>query len=95
MLSFLGPLEGMFMLRIHRPCDKSLRTSHLKTVRRTVFLTVLTLSGFESLDRKKKTPPDGDAFFFGPLEGIRTPDLQNRNLLRYPTAPRADIKGTA
>ena len=28
---------------------------------------------------------------FGPPEGIRTPDLQNRNLLRYPTAPRADI----
>ena len=32
--------------------------------------------------------------FFGPLEGIRTPDLQNRNLLRYPAAPRADIYET-
>ena len=28
--------------------------------------------------------------FFGPPEGIRTPDLQNRNLLRYPAAPRTD-----
>ena len=28
--------------------------------------------------------------FFGPPEGIRTPDLQNRNLLRYPAAPRAE-----
>ena len=27
----------------------------------------------------------------GPPRGIRTPDLQNRNLLRYPTAPWADI----
>ena len=26
----------------------------------------------------------------GPPEGIRTPDLQNRNLLRYPAAPRAE-----
>ena len=32
-----------------------------------------------------------DAFLFGPPEGIRTPDLQNRNLLRYPAAPRADF----
>ncbi len=31
------------------------------------------------------------SFFFGPPEGIRPPDLQNRNLLRYPTAPRADF----
>ena len=30
-------------------------------------------------------------FFVGPPEGIRTPDLQNRNLLRYPTAPRAEM----
>ena len=29
-------------------------------------------------------------FIFGPPEGIRTPALQNRNLLRYPTAPRTD-----
>lgn len=32
---------------------------------------------------------------YGPLGGIRTPDLQNRNLLRYPAAPRADIYETA
>ena len=30
-------------------------TSRLKTVRRTVFLTPLTLSGFESLENKKRT----------------------------------------
>ena len=27
---------------------------------------------------------------FGPPGGIRTPDLQNRNLLRYPASPRAE-----
>ena len=32
--------------------------------------------------------------FSGPPEGIRTPVLQNRNLLRYPTAPRAEIMFT-
>ena len=30
------------------------------------------------------------AVFFGPPEGIRTPDLQNRNLTLYPAALRAD-----
>ena len=29
-------------------------------------------------------------FFIGPPGGIRTPGLQNRNLLRYPASPRAD-----
>ncbi len=33
-------------------------------------------------------------FFVGPPEGIRTPVLQNRNLLRYPAAPRAEILST-
>lgn len=28
---------------------------------------------------------------FGPPGGIRTPGLQNRNLLRYPASPRAEI----
>ena len=28
---------------------------------------------------------------FGPPGGIRTPGLQNRNLLRYPASPRADV----
>ncbi len=31
------------------------------------------------------------SLFFGPLEGIRTPVLQNRNLLRYPASLRAEI----
>ncbi len=39
---------------------------------------------------KKKPQPRGYNFFFGPLEGIRTPVLQNRNLLRYPAAPQAE-----
>ena len=30
---------------------------------------------------------------YGPPEGIRTPVLQNRNLLRYPAAPQADARG--
>ena len=38
----------------------------------------------------KKTDKSKLVGFFGPLEGIRTPGLQNRNLLRYPAAPRAD-----
>ena len=32
-------------------------------------------------------------FLSGPPRGIRTPGLQNRNLLRYPTAPWAEISG--
>ena len=34
---------------------------------------------------------DKSSVFDGPPGGIRTPDLQNRNLLRYPTAPRTEI----
>ena len=47
-------------------------------------------------NEQHKNPADNNRqdFRFGPPEGIRTPDLQNRNLLRYPAAPRADIKGT-
>ena len=30
-------------------------------------------------------------FLFGPPGGIRTPGLQNRNLLRYPASLRAEI----
>ena len=43
----------------------------------------------------KNIPAAAEMLFFGPLGGIRTPDLQNRNLLRYPAAPRADIYETA
>ena len=32
-------------------------------------------------------------FSYGPPRGIRTPDLQNRNLLRYPAAPWTVIGG--
>ena len=45
---------------------------------------------------KKKAPYFAEkrgfgTFYSGPPEGIRTPVLQNRNLLRYPTAPPAEI----
>ncbi len=29
-----------------------------------------------------------------PPEGIRTPGLQSRSLMRYPAAPRTDLKGS-
>ena len=54
----------------------------------------LCRSSFESL-RMQFVPIKNDglrpSFFIGPPEGIRTHDLQNRNLLRYPTAPRTEI----
>ena len=43
------------------------------------------------LDKKKEvTFGIQKLLLFGPPGGIRTPDLQNRNLLRYPTSLRAD-----
>ena len=54
--------------------------------------------GFTALDDMsllsqwiKKLDLSKQVEFFGPPEGIRTPALQNRNLLRYPTAPRTEI----
>ena len=41
--------------------------------------------------KKEVATLKGHNFFFGPPEGIRTPALQNRNLLRYPAAPQAEI----
>ena len=40
---------------------------------------------------EKKPTLMGWFFLIGPPEGIRTPGLQNRNLLRYPASLRADI----
>ena len=42
---------------------------------------------------QNKNPADNNRqdFCFGPPEGIRTPVLQNRNLLRYPAAPQAEM----
>ncbi len=48
-------------------------------------------SGTLSSKKDHICPIDKCSLFSGPPEGIRTPDLQNRNLLRYPTAPRTDI----
>lgn len=47
-------------------------------------------------DKAKRTHKSECAFWerqlaAGPLGGIRTPDLQNRNLLRYPAAPQAEV----
>ena len=48
--------------------------------------------GFESLYYQKiKHQPQGLMLYFGPPKGIRTPVLQNRNLLRYPAAPWTEI----
>ena len=59
-------------------------TSRLKTVHRTVFLTPLTLSGFESLENKKNgINTCGIASVLGALQGIRTPDLLVRSLGRH------------
>ena len=47
---------------------------------------------FESLQTEEQSSNQKvETLFFGPLEGIRTPVLQNRNLLRYPAAPQAEI----
>ena len=62
-------------------------TSLLKTVRRTVFLTPLTLSGFESpqfYKNKKREAIPKYHFSFGALQGIRTPDLLVRSQTLYP-----------
>ncbi len=66
------------------------RTSRLKTIHRIVFFTPLTPSVFESLVRKNAQSTKVLAHFFGPPEGIRTPTLQNRNLLHYPIMLQAD-----
>ena len=58
---------------------------------KTIFLRLSPSQCSNPYKRKSKAPSDDDALFFGPPEGIRTPVLQNRNLLRYPTAPQAEI----
>ena len=68
-------------------------TSRLKTVHRTVFLTPLTLSGFESLENIKKNRSNtcGIASVLGALQGIRTPDLLVRSQTLYPTELAAHL----
>ena len=62
--------------------------SSLKMPHRGIFFTV----GFKSLRAgQKKTPRR--VSFFGLPEGTWTPILRNRNPLRYPIAPRADVCG--
>ena len=68
------------------------KRSSLKMPHRGIFFTV----GFKSLrilGRSKLKAPMKGAFSFGLPEGIWTPILRNRNPLRYPIAPRADVCG--
>ena len=83
---FFGPLGGMSMLCILRPRRPSLNAT-------------VPVSPFAP----ENSPPDCFLNAAHPLRvripppnSIKnTPDLQNRNLLRYPAAPRADIYETA
>ena len=100
---FFGPLGGMSMLCILRPRRPSLNA----TVPVSPFAPINSppdcfLNAAHPLRVRipppnsiKNIPAAAEMLFFGPLGGIRTPDLQNRNLLRYPAAPRADIYETA
>ena len=68
------------------------KRSSLKMPHRGISFTV----GFKSLrilGRSKLKAPMKGAFSFGLPEGIWTPILRNRNPLRYPIAPRADVCG--
>ena len=47
-------------------------------------------SPFESLFAKKEKSAESALFLFGLPWGIRTPNRQNRNLILYPIALRAD-----
>ena len=73
----------MCLLRIHRPRRPLLsqqyppHASSLKTIHRIVFLTLLTLSGFESLTFDFNEKIKGNSLrnyllFFGGEQGIRT-----------------------
>ena len=74
---------------------RRMATNRPKTTHRP-YKYSFTLSGFESsqasnpLRRKNTADAKASAAFFGPPEGIRTPVLQNRNLLRYPASLQAD-----
>ena len=92
-----GPPEGM-PERLCRPGTRGLPTRwgpaarfFAKNVSPARFLNAQTLSGFESLLDKKHSTHKSECCVFGPPEGIRTPDLQNRNLTLYPAALRAEI----
>ena len=62
------------------------QTSHTKCTSRS--------AKTEHIVQKTHLLVDKRCVFCGPPEGIRTPGLQNRNLLRYPAAPRAEIYST-
>ena len=76
---------------------RGVRRFLLKMLHRSIFLTqkpsrvrILFSRGFESFSRKLKHARELLLYLlYSPPGGIRTPVLQNRNLLRYPAAPRA------
>ena len=88
------------LLSLVRPKGFVLRTSTFAT--RTVAFYVPRVSAFgepprdglwgsnPSCLRMKNRAHQKVHSVFGPPEGIWTPALQNRNLLRYPAAPRTD-----
>ena len=49
------------------------------------------LSAYLPTERSKKDTTKVVSFLLGPPGGIRTPGLWNRNPLRYPASPRADM----
>ena len=51
---------------------------------KTRLLNSLTLSGFESLNKKNRNNTKLHCFCFGALQGIRTPDLLVRSQTLYP-----------
>ena len=93
LVGFFGPPEGILSRCCRTYRLAALVATSVKTVPRTVFFRYAP-SLFESLRliiiKKRQRHLKGAVIVFGPPEGIRTPVLQNRNLLRYPAAPRTD-----
>ena len=73
-------------------CGAPPHASSLKTCHRHVFFTLRPSQGSNLSERKKQGLPKGNPCFFGPPRGIRTPDLQNRNLTLYPAALWAEMR---
>lgn len=80
-----GTPEGTQPLRVCRPCSIAAADLAARTCHRHVLPSPLPLSGFESLlvQKQKSCRPTGNRIF-GTPEGTRTPNPQNRNLMRYP-----------
>ena len=74
-------------------CEIKFASKHLRSkyfIRVSVFHSEAISLDVRRISLKKA--PTKSMLFSGPLEGIRTPVLQNRNLLRYPAAPQAVLQ---